>query len=399
MAQRTQRTIAALAACACLACALAGSTPVLSQGQAAVSRCSPETLPTLTGKLPPENLSIYSGSSYGNLYAFNAAQGAMRWCNHIAMLPQQLFIYPVYVPAPPPPKAVGTPVIAKGVVYVCSDNGYVYAFNASDGAYLWSRQAGVFSDTQPVIDNGVLYVDSQNGFYALNARDGSVRWKTSTALYSIFIAAGTLYGSSGNTLYALNASDGSVRWQFQNDGELGTTTPAVANGLVYITSSDSYRVYALDASDGSLRWSYWIGPGLSSPLVFNGVVYVTAGDSALHALNASDGTPLWGFKTNTINPDTPVLANGVIYLAADGLYALDTHSGRLLWHNLLASSLATAFSQPIVTNAGIFVQVGGADDNGPLDLLNPQDGTVLAQMFLRAAPHYDPPITSVVLAP
>jgi outer membrane protein assembly factor BamB len=373
---------------------------VLSQGQAAVSRCSPETLPTLAGQLPLKNLRIYSGSPTGNLYAFDAVQGTMRWCHHIDMLPQQMFIYPIYVPAPPPPKAIGTPAVANGLVYVCADNGYVYAFNTSDGSYRWSTAIGTFAGFQPVYDDGTLYTEgsteNQENFYALNASDGSVRWKASIELYSTFLAAGTLYGSDGNALYALNTSNGSVRWQFQNDSSLDGT-PTGANGLVYTSSSDGYRVYALDANTGALRWSYWVGPAPSSPMVANGVVYVTAGtagtgDTLLYALSASDGTLLWSLKVGAINPDTPVLANGVIYLAGDGLYALDARQGTLLWHNALGFTPMP----PAVTNTGIFVQ--SEDGNSIFDLLHPQDGAVLAQMSITDA-HYSPPITSVVLAP
>jgi outer membrane protein assembly factor BamB len=62
------------------------------------------------------------------------------------------------------------------------------------------------------------------------------------------------------------------------------SSPAVANGVVYIGANSQQRVYALDAATGRKLWSYNLssaGPGetvKSSPAVANGVLYVTAGN-------------------------------------------------------------------------------------------------------------------------
>jgi outer membrane protein assembly factor BamB len=389
---------------------LAACDPATSPGQDVVSHCSPASLPTISSRLPLGNLSMYSGSSFGNLYAFNPVNGTIRWCNHIALLPQQIPTVPPGIPSPPPQEAVSMPAVVNGVVYVCSDNGYTYAFNASDGTLRWSRQTGTSAVIQPVVVNGVLYVGNQNGTtykggpkgttYALNASDGAVRWEVSgSGLGAVVLAAnGTVYGTAGgNILYALNASDGSRRWQFQIGSGSLDAAPAVANGVVYIGSGDGdNHLYALNTNTGSVLWSYQAGPIQSSPVVSNGVVYFTAGDSSLYAMSASDGTLLWRYKVGEMYPDMPVFANGVVYLAADGLYALDAHSGKLLWHSPLGFTLATSLLPPTVMNAGLFVQV--ETENETIYLLNSQDGAVLAQMSIADA-HYSPPITSVVLAP
>ena len=61
------------------------------------------------------------------------------------------------------------------------------------------------------------------------------------------------------------------------------SSPAVANGVVYIGSGD-YNVYALNASTGVKLWSYATGAGVySSPAVANGVVYVGSLDNNVYA--------------------------------------------------------------------------------------------------------------------
>ena len=58
-------------------------------------------------------------------------------------------------------------------------------------------------------------------------------------------------------VYALDASTGAKRWSYTTGGSV-ITSPAVANGVVYVGSFDC-NVYALDASTGAELWSYTTG--------------------------------------------------------------------------------------------------------------------------------------------
>jgi outer membrane protein assembly factor BamB len=66
-------------------------------------------------------------------------------------------------------------------------------------------------------------------------------------------------------------------------GDFVQSSPAVANGVVYVGSLD-HNLYALNAKTGSKLWSYTTGGIVySSPAVANGVVYVGSGDSKVYA--------------------------------------------------------------------------------------------------------------------
>ncbi len=93
-----------------------------------------------------------------------------------------------------------------------------------------------------------------------------------------------------------------------HDGAAVVSSPAVANGVVYVGSSDQ-NVYALNASTGALLWKYTTGGQIdhSSPAVTNGVVYVGSFDGNVYALNASTGALLWKYPTRLLRR---VLAGG-----------------------------------------------------------------------------------------
>ena len=64
-------------------------------------------------------------------------------------------------------------------------------------------------------------------------------------------------------------------------------TPAVANGVVYVTGGDT--IFALEQATGKKLWRHNLAAfgAVSAPAVSNGIVYV--GDGALYALSAGDG--------------------------------------------------------------------------------------------------------------
>ncbi|MEI7827866.1 MAG: PQQ-binding-like beta-propeller repeat protein, partial [Euryarchaeota archaeon] len=70
------------------------------------------------------------------------------------------------------------------------------------------------------------------------------------------------------------------------------SSPAVANGVVYVGSDDN-NTYALNATTGAKLWSYSTGGEVSSPTVVNGVVYVGSwtADTNVYAIgNAAAAT-------------------------------------------------------------------------------------------------------------
>ncbi len=97
------------------------------------------------------------------------------------------------------------------------------------------------------------------------------------------------------------------------------------NGKVYIGEVFSGVVYALDAVSGARVWSYTTGGGVSSsPSVANGVVYVGSDDNNVYALDANTGALVWTYSTGGAVEDSPAIVNGVLYISSvDGnLYAL-----------------------------------------------------------------------------
>src|SRR5690606_22161761 len=109
-------------------------------------------------------------------------------------------------------------------------------------------------------------------------------------------------GSRDGYLYALNANNGSLKWKYSTNGiSMEHSSPVVDNGMVYVGGwydvndvSKAGSLLALDELTGELKWESLKGVGIGGRLlVLNGLLYVSADDGYFHTFNALTGEELW----------------------------------------------------------------------------------------------------------
>jgi len=203
-------------------------------------------------------------------------------------------------------------------------------------------------------------------FYALDAETGALRWKFKTGddarihlmtgiPGSAAVANGVVYfGCRDANFYALDALTGALKWTVPNDGSWVIASPAVADGVVYYTTSDSYRFQSVDADSGKIL--YWLPTniyGFSSPAIAGFHAYFGTFDGQLHDVDLkkrayADAFATAGFK-----------ANGPRFLAADGKLKNDIWSGSTVDDAIVAIharlfSMGSILSSPAVKNGIIY---------------------------------------------
>ncbi len=91
--------------------------------------------------------------------------------------------------------------------------------------------------------------------------------------------------------------------------------PADGSTWLFVTTSSSISGYQLGASGSSvaLTQQWTLAQGGTSPLVANNVLYV-ARTNTIQALAAVSGTQLWQAPIGGIHWESPVVANGVLYI-------------------------------------------------------------------------------------
>jgi outer membrane protein assembly factor BamB len=205
------------------------------------------------------------------------------------------------------------------------------------------------TDSSPAVANGVIYLGSDDGhLYAIEppfdtqARRRPTIWKFKTGARiasSAAVADGVVYVASWDKhLYAVDIKTQQEKWKFKTGGAVGGSLAAVADGVVYVSIDDGpnssvshadSQLYAVDAKTGQEKWRFKTGDKIrSSPAVADGVVYVGSNDSHLYAVDAKSGREKWKFKTGGKVLSSPAVADGVVYVGSeDGyLYAIQAKS-------------------------------------------------------------------------
>jgi len=260
--------------------------------------------------------------------------------------------YSIYSPV------LSSPAVSNGLVFIKGD--HLLCLNSSTGAKVWEssiNSAQQFSS--PVVSNGYVYAcnDLQGTFggevYALNETSGEQIW--SFPAYSSSstpaVANGVVYiGSENDNIYAVDAYSGQKIWNYSTGGAVNTS-PVFVNGIVYAGANDG-NVYALNASTGDKIWNYTTGIAvqysiISSPAVANGIVYIGSDDSGVYALNATTGDKIWNFANPYSIISTPAVSGSSVFVVTSSyIYALDASTGAKLWEYQMNPEYAPNGNEP-----------------------------------------------------
>lgn len=225
--------------------------------------------------------------------------------------------------------------------------------------------------TCPVLspDAGTVYVNTGNkvsNLYAFDVRTGKNKWTfrptdngdmqaESKSMVAVNPVSGDIYygTSAGGQFYAVKP-DGTLHWKFSKCGSMNSAPPAVsADGTVVFIADAKGDLYALDAETGTERWSAPYAAGSCGyGLLVNGGEVVLGAKTAIHFVNAADGTKIEAVSVSIVNsigfavsPDR----KKAYFAYATTLAAVDLDS-----HTLYARSAAGGdnYYQPIVAGDG-----------------------------------------------
>ena len=261
-----------------------------------------------------------------------------------------------------------------------SHSGYTTSTGPITNQTLWTFTTNA-SISDAVVANGIVYFCGGDGyFYALNASTGKQLWNKPGSTGTPAVANGIVYvtgqfnesGGSGG-LYALNASMGEKIWNVTSYNAISPVgTPTVVEGRVYV----GYGVF--DAYTGNIIWTplgqpitsnVYMDVQLHNPPVVNGIVYgrkQTA--SFIYALNQTNGKEIWNQSTGTgvYSGSAFTVVNDVVYFGDDvaRLNAVNATTGEKIWRIAIQSTpwsgpYSFILSTPVVVNNIAYVGAYG----------------------------------------
>ncbi len=231
------------------------------------------------------------------------------------------------------------PVVADGRLYVIDTEAVVHAFDAQNGARIWSTQIEVKGDGKASRFGGGVSVFG-NRVYATNGVGDVV---------------------------AMDAANGSEIWKVRPAGPL-RGSPTISNSNVYVMTQDN-QIYALSMNDGSVQWNEagTLGQagifGVAAPAAGQGTVLAGYSSGELTAYRYENGRNLWNDALARTSISTsvstlsdidadPVIDRGRVFALGQGgrMAAYELVTGQRIWE-LNIAGIAT----PIVSGEWVFV--------------------------------------------
>jgi outer membrane protein assembly factor BamB len=324
---------------------------------------------------------VFFGTNIGQVLAFSQSGCGGSECAPVWRARLQQGIY-------------STLALSNGVLYATANSpeGGLFAFTAAGCGHricepVWS--VPMFgTSSPPKVSGGVVYVGTWDGVLAIDANGCGRKtckpmWTGGTAEAvedAAAIVDGVVYvGSTDGRLSAFDAAGcGAKRcdplWTGQTGGSIYSSSPAVANGFVYISSFEDGRVnvFPQGGCGHPTCDPLWKGDADqyvdSSPAVAYGRVYVGTGHAELRVFDANGCgkklcQPEWigmpagpGAAMN----GAPMVANGVVYVGENNerIYAFRAKGcGKTLcdalWEHITQDPIVN--SSPAIVNGTLYV--------------------------------------------
>jgi len=240
---------------------------------------------------------------------------------------------------------ISSPVIAKGKMYIGSNDKHLYCLDAYNGSLIWkfalenADQMTVYGSTPAVIGNKVITGPDDSNIYCLDANTGELLWKFNVGTY---------------TPVQVSLGQFNVR-----------SSPIIYNNKIYVGSHHNNRTYCIDLN-GNQVWSFETGgPILSSVAIENDIVFQTTRGSNdpvwsdldnVYMLNAANGARInnftietsgfarsgisFGSSFRTYAVKTPVVVDDILYYGVD--------NGYMHAYNVTTGTQIMSFEQPNV---------------------------------------------------
>jgi outer membrane protein assembly factor BamB len=269
-----------------------------------------------TPALVGQRLYVYSRQD-GNeiLRCLDAASGSEHWQD-------KKEAQPATGPASGFPGPRSSPTVAEGKVVTLGVRGTLTCLDAATGKVVWRKEGGdaprFFTSCSPIVVDGLCVVQ--------------------------------LGGENNGSIAAYDLASGDEKWKWTGDGT-AYASPALATegGVKAIVAETAKNIVGIGLADGKLLWQTPFavsgrGYNACTPIVDGAtVIYAGSGRGTRAARIEKQGDQLaakelWTSADNSVQFNTPVLKNGLIFGLSDRdtLFCLNAQNGQTAWTSQLS---------------------------------------------------------------
>lgn len=324
-------------------------------------------------------------------------------------------------------KLNATPVIAENRLFVMDSAAQVSAYDATTGRLLWRKAIiSPTEDNRPAFGGGVSILGNQlfatTGFgivVAFDTASGNEQWRMTlpTPLRGApAVDEGRVFVSSQDgQLSALAADTGNQLWEANATVEpaavMGSGAPAIGFGTV-VAGFASGELFALRVENGRTLWQDQLSRSgrttalgalsavAASPVIDRDRVFAISHGGRMVSLDLATGQRTWERDFAGVNTPWPV-GDWVFALTVDSeLVALTRGEGKVRWmqdlgnwKNAKKSKGAVQWYGPVLAGGHLI----SVSSRGEMAFVDPGTGQVSSRMKLGQAAHLPPVVANGVL--
>ncbi len=234
--------------------------------------------PTVSGKR------VFVTTSDDTVYALDAGTGKWLWHYRRRSL-QTATIY-----------GASSPLVDGNEVIAGLSDGFLVALSVEEGQLKWEKKINIANkfndvDAHPVLEKGIIYIPSYDGaLYALKRQGGDILWRFDAGgSKDVVLDDQSLFlPSSNGTIYSLQKNNGKILWKFELDH--GTPTQIILTDKYVIVGSSFQYLYAIDRNTGKgvYRFNAGYGSGFAGSPGFDPMhqnIYFFSGAGNLYAFS------------------------------------------------------------------------------------------------------------------
>lgn len=239
----------------------------------------------------------------------------------------------------------GTPTLVDGRAY--------NVLTSDDGTTFTRRRPGTFAivgnpvpvgvglGSPPLVDGDRAFLSNFAQVVCMSTAGDAIRWRGpemdgvqgGPAVWNDLVVANSAgFKDVDPHVRGLDIGDGTSRWRYDT-GAVSKSTPAVADGVAYITASNG--LHAIDLETGDRVWvqddvaGTWASPATDGERVYS--MSRNPEREILKAVDAATGEVRWQHSTQRFDHEPPVVTDDRVYLdVAGGVVALAPEDGREL---------------------------------------------------------------------
>ena len=285
---------------------------------------------------------------------------------------------------------------AANTLFAISSRGNLSAFNAEDGLIKWSKNFNVEVSSGLSGNDSIVTFTSRNGYIYCVDFDGKLLWKSFFGRIlspPIVLDEFMVLRRDDNLFASLDILEGNTVWNYQAPSSalsLDTQGEMIFSDGVIYSGLPNAKLIAFEAATGLLIWEATISRPkgtsdidnlndiTSQPVIDNSLIFVVSMNGDVACLDRKTSEVLWTRPLSSFVGITDHLDEVVVVHQTDSIYSLTKLTGKVNWRNgkLKGRSLTT----------GIIIEdffITG-DFEGYLHIIEVNTGVLVGRLLLKS---------------